>query len=838
MSVRAVCVAFLLSQLVCISPGSSSPYGGGASNDGHVGKKGPNSRYTDHYDKSRTSDSRTCSDSFVDRSNYIIRTKESLDSDATFIDAIKVPTFDACVSRCCDERDVIDDDGETVSCDAAVFVDGDDAFENKESNCFLFQCRFETGERNRCRFSNHDGYDSSMVGGLIEPEFEDGPVESEDDEEEIPQTKAAAPATTRWKTEDKKTDDNEEPECNNQQFKCDNGQCIRSSLVCDKYADCDDNSDEDPDRCSMMDGQGDASHNENENEPAKAPPTNPPKSPTTNNAQRFNKPATTNAPKPPKDDTIFSELASQLHKEGAKQKMHGKSDDENDDRQHGDWNQPDDDDWDDGQDNDIPQSRHDDDDEWHPRNKGRPYGSNYDRPGRLRQHGRYEDDKPEDSRDYQRKPVNNGDEAIGDDRGDDDGDRESYNSRYRGGGDSYDTHKGRYHPDDEKQDDSGNKYNKEDTSDNEDNESRNKESKTNEDKWDGRDDNKENTDATHGSGQQQDVSKQLKAGESTKEDWYGQKQPDKETLSSSSGRVGGFPYDDYNNRNDYHDYYYDRNGFRGYPNRYNNNYRNPNGPGGDYQNSVDYTRNQGNNRIGGGRGWGDGAGGRGRGNGGGRNWNQAQNRYSEGGHEEDHGDEASQEEADISNDKLQGLWKIWRYMYGSSAADYTTELPPVVPGDDNEEDDNATDDDDDTNDDQSQEENLPTTNVILNNKQDDGDITNKPTNTKKLLTEMAMETRPSQDQSNKNNSKTAEEKNSPSKVSSSGGHHDDEVRVVEKQGVTATAVLPLTIGLFLTLFLLLMMSCRLRYMNRRLRYGRLKTNNAHDADYLINGMYL
>ncbi|XP_022088706.1 uncharacterized protein LOC110978209 [Acanthaster planci] len=52
-----------------------------------------------------------------------------------------------------------------------------------------------------------------------------------------------------------------------------------------------------------------------------------------------------------------------------------------------------------------------------------------------------------------------------------------------------------------------------------------------------------------------------------------------------------------------------------------------------------------------------------------------------------------------------------------------------------------------------------------------------------------------------------------------------------------SAILPLAVGLIITLLLLMMLSCRLRYMNRRLRYGRLKTH-AHDADYLINGMYL
>ena len=68
---------------------------------------------------------------------------------------------------------------------------------------------------------------------------------------------------------------------------------------------------------------------------------------------------------------------------------------------------------------------------------------------------------------------------------------------------------------------------------------------------------------------------------------------------------------------------------------------------------------------------------------------------------------------------------------------------------------------------------------------------------------------------------------------------DQTLRKVTPHGIqpATSAILPLAVGLIITLFLLMMLSCRLRYMNRRLRYGRLKTH-AHDADYLINGMYL
>jgi hypothetical protein len=44
-------------------------------------------------------------------------------------------------------------------------------------------------------------------------------------------------------------------------------------------------------------------------------------------------------------------------------------------------------------------------------------------------------------------------------------------------------------------------------------------------------------------------------------------------------------------------------------------------------------------------------------------------------------------------------------------------------------------------------------------------------------------------------------------------------------------------GLLVTAFLAALISCRLRAVRRRLRRGG-KSNLAHDADFLVNGMYL
>ncbi|XP_070577139.1 low-density lipoprotein receptor-related protein 11-like isoform X2 [Ptychodera flava] len=75
--------------------------------------------------------------------------------------------------------------------------------------------------------------------------------------------------------------------------------------------------------------------------------------------------------------------------------------------------------------------------------------------------------------------------------------------------------------------------------------------------------------------------------------------------------------------------------------------------------------------------------------------------------------------------------------------------------------------------------------------------------------------------------------------------HEEEVGVEEINGNGSTgrtlpetsAILPLAIGLAITLLLLIMVACRLRMVKRKLRYGR-PLQKSQEADYLINGMYL
>lgn len=58
----------------------------------------------------------------------------------------------------------------------------------------------------------------------------------------------------------------------------------------------------------------------------------------------------------------------------------------------------------------------------------------------------------------------------------------------------------------------------------------------------------------------------------------------------------------------------------------------------------------------------------------------------------------------------------------------------------------------------------------------------------------------------------------------------------ERSSESSAAILALTLGLSITGLLLVLVGCRLRMIRRRLLRGR--SPYAHDADYLVNGMYL
>lgn len=66
-----------------------------------------------------------------------------------------------------------------------------------------------------------------------------------------------------------------------------------------------------------------------------------------------------------------------------------------------------------------------------------------------------------------------------------------------------------------------------------------------------------------------------------------------------------------------------------------------------------------------------------------------------------------------------------------------------------------------------------------------------------------------------------------------------ELETREQDAQASGAVLALTLGVCVTALLVVLVGCRLRGVRRRLRKHRGgKSPYAHDADYLVNGMYL
>ncbi|CAH1242965.1 Hypp7013 [Branchiostoma lanceolatum] len=81
-----------------------------------------------------------CEDIFTIHHNLIIRTKESLENKAVFLDSFMADQAVTCLETCC----------ATDGCDTAVFSESGRA--DSSRNCYLFGCQ------GRCSFTGHSGY--------------------------------------------------------------------------------------------------------------------------------------------------------------------------------------------------------------------------------------------------------------------------------------------------------------------------------------------------------------------------------------------------------------------------------------------------------------------------------------------------------------------------------------------------------------------------------------------------------------------------------------------------------------------------------------------------------
>lgn len=96
------------------------------------------------------------------KTGTIIRTEDSMNNKATFIDAVVSDSYAICAEKCCDYG--------SAECDTIVYIEGEkDSPPPTEENCYLFKCWFNGEQNMRCLFSDHEGYISSTTGGFDRP---------------------------------------------------------------------------------------------------------------------------------------------------------------------------------------------------------------------------------------------------------------------------------------------------------------------------------------------------------------------------------------------------------------------------------------------------------------------------------------------------------------------------------------------------------------------------------------------------------------------------------------------------------------------------------------------
>ncbi|XP_041469033.1 uncharacterized protein LOC121418905 isoform X2 [Lytechinus variegatus] len=198
-----------------------------AYDNGHVGKKG-SPRYADYGLLDAPPSSCTREADYEISQNYIIRTKDSKQNGANFVAALSVRTFDVCLEQCCLKE----------NCDTTIFVG--EAYRSEETNCFLFVCRPEGkyGD-NRCLFTYHLGYISSMkkaLGGF--QGYAPDPITTAIPVQQIETTTKPTPPPKQFPPIEPVSN------CPEGYFECDSGQCINELYICNSVLDCDDGTDE------------------------------------------------------------------------------------------------------------------------------------------------------------------------------------------------------------------------------------------------------------------------------------------------------------------------------------------------------------------------------------------------------------------------------------------------------------------------------------------------------------------------------------------------------------------------------------------------------------------
>ncbi|KAJ8045837.1 Low-density lipoprotein receptor-related protein 11 [Holothuria leucospilota] len=192
------------------------------------------------------------------KTGTIIRTEDSMNNKATFVDAVVSDSYAICAEKCCDYG--------SAKCDTIVYIEGEkDSPPPTEENCYLFKCWFDGEQNMRCLFADHEGYISSTTGGFDSPQItgdrESGekietttrpyvrktttPPQSTTSLPKLKPTSESVEAKVPIKSTTKFPERQDEQVCMVTQYRCPQSrECILKRLVCDDIVDCKDKSDE------------------------------------------------------------------------------------------------------------------------------------------------------------------------------------------------------------------------------------------------------------------------------------------------------------------------------------------------------------------------------------------------------------------------------------------------------------------------------------------------------------------------------------------------------------------------------------------------------------------